>query len=212
MAYGAKDFANEHDVSRETLNQFKHWHGLLLKWNARINLVSKSALEGFWHRHALDSWQLWACVPEGTEKIIDLGSGGGFPGLALAIGCKQAGHGNVTMVESAGKKVSFLRTVIRELDLPANVKSDRAERLPREIFDIVSARAFAPLPELLGYAENFWGPQTQALLLKGQTAQEEIDAARQKWTFEAEHTASRTDSDGVILNLKNLNQITENQG
>lgn len=209
MAYSAHDFADESDVSRETFEDFKQWHGLLQKWNAKINLVSKSAVADFWHRHALDSWQLWAHVPEDALDFIDLGSGGGFPGLAMAIGCKHAGRGHVTMVESAGKKVSFLRTVIRDLDLPAEVKSERAENFKAQAYDVLTARAFAPLPELLGYAENFWGQHTQALLLKGQGASEEIDAARKKWAFDVDMTESRTDPEAVILKVQNLNQAID---
>lgn len=204
MAYGAGDFAREPDVSRETFEDFQHWHSLLMRWNAKINLVSKSAIEHFWHRHALDSWQVWAHVPDSATRFIDLGSGGGFPGLALAIGCKHKAQGHVTLVESAGKKVSFLRTVIRELGLPAEVASQRAEVLPENVYDIVSARAFAPLPELLGYAERFWGAGTLGLFLKGQAVQEEIDAARKTRAFDVHMIPSRTDPDGVIVKLRTL--------
>ena len=84
-------------------------------------------MDDFWRRHALDSWQIWPHIPETASKFIDLGSGAGFPGLAMAIGCKAREQGDVTLVESAGKKTTFLRTVIRELSLPAFTSSERAE-------------------------------------------------------------------------------------
>lgn len=183
---------------------FLAWKELLERWNERINLVSRSAMADFWGRHALDSWQLWPLVPETTETLLDLGSGAGFPGIAMAIGCKRAGRGHVTLVESAGKKANFLRTVIRELDLPATVWADRAETFPPQTFDIITARAFAPLPRLLTYAQPFWGEGTQALLLKGQNAQEELTAASESWTYHVEELKSQTDPDGVILKIRDL--------
>lgn len=183
---------------------FLAWKELLERWNERINLVSRAAMADFWGRHALDSWQLWPLVPETTETLLDLGSGAGFPGIAMAIGCKRAGRGQVTLVESAGKKANFLRTVIRELDLPATVWADRAENLPPQSFDIITARAFAPLPRLLTYAQPFWGEGTQALLLKGQNAHEELTAASESWTYHVEELKSQTDPDGLILKIRDL--------
>jgi len=84
-------------------------------------------------------------VPETAEKFIDLGSGAGFPGLSMAMGCKARGRGDVTLVESAGKKTTFLRTAIREIGLPATATSERAESIEPQTFDIITARAFAPL-------------------------------------------------------------------
>ena len=205
MAYTLTDFSEEKDITPEILEDFKGWYQRLMSWNRHINLVSKSALDEFWLRHALDSWQVTRHVPAEAKTIIDLGSGGGFPGLALAIAAKHNGHGQqVTLVESAGKKVNFLRTVIRELSLPATVKAVRVESLPPQNFDVISARAFAPLPELLAYANPFWGEGTTALLLKGQSAEEEMETARAKWTFSAETIASVSAQDGVLIKLHNL--------
>ncbi|NNE58942.1 MAG: 16S rRNA (guanine(527)-N(7))-methyltransferase RsmG [Hellea sp.] len=186
------------------LQDFKHWQSLLVKWNARINLVSDAAMADFWGRHALDSWQLWDFVPKTAQTMLDLGSGAGFPGIAMAIGCKSRGSGTVVMVESAGKKANFLRTIIRELDLPAKVWADRVEKLTAASFDLITARAFAPLPKLLNYAQPFWGEGTTALLLKGQTAKEELTAAAKLWNYDVESFPSRSDESGVILKLQHL--------
>ena len=204
MAYSFEDFARESDVSRETLADYQAWHALLLKWNLKINLVSPTALGDFWRRHALDSWQIWPHVPEKTNKFIDLGSGAGFPGLAMAIGCKAKGQGDVTLVESAGKKTTFLRTVIRELDLPAFATSERAETIEPTPHNIITARAFAPLPRLFSYAQPFWGEETIGLFLKGEAVSEELTEASKEWTYNVETIPSRSDSTGFLLKITEL--------
>jgi len=204
VAYSFEDFARDGNVSRETLADYQCWHELLVKWNKRINLVSPSALDDFWRRHALDSQQLWPFVPENAQKFIDLGSGAGFPGLAMAIGCKARGQGRVVLVESAGKKASFLKTVIRELELPAEAISKRAESLPAEPYDVITARAFAPLPRLLAYALPFWGEASVGLFLKGEAVDEELTQAQKTWTFAVESFPSRTNVTGQILKITGL--------
>ena len=204
MAYNFEDFARDSDVSRETLADYQAWHALLLKWNRKINLVSPTALGDFWRRHALDSWQIWPHIPETALKFIDLGSGAGFPGLAMAIGCKARGQGGVTLVESVGKKATFLRTVIRELGLPANASSDRAEMIESEAYDVITARAFAPLPRLFSYAQPFWGEGTIGLFLKGETAQEELTESSKEWTYNVEAIPSRSDVTGCLLKITEL--------
>ena len=203
--YSASDFANEHNVSRETFQSFEQWHALLLKWNRKINLVSNAALASYWRRHALDSWQITSLLRDTDSNILDLGSGAGFPGIAHAIFLKTENRtGQVTLVESAGKKANFLRTVIRELKLPATVWADRAENLPPMPYDVISARAFAPLPELLTYAQPFWGRDTQALFLKGEAAAEELTAAEKSWTYNVETRQSLSDEGGQVLTLTGL--------
>ena len=204
MAYNFEDFARDSDVSRETLADYQAWHALLLKWNRNINLVSPAAVGDFWRRHALDSWQIWPHIPEKASKFIDLGSGAGFPGLAMAIGCKARGQGGVTLVESAGKKTTFLRTVIRELDLPATATSERAEAIDPTPHDIITARAFAPLPRLFSYAQPFWGEGTIGLFLKGEAAQEELTQSAKKWTYNVETIPSRSDITGCLLKITEL--------
>lgn len=203
-AFSRQDFSNLSDVSRETFADFRAYEALLAKWNRKINLVSPAAAKDFWGRHALDSWQITHYLPTQFETCLDLGSGAGFPGIALAIHCKHAGQGNVTLVESAGKKANFLRAVIRDLKLPATVWADRAENLPSKPYDIISARAFAPLPRLLTYAHPFWGERTIALLLKGQGAAEELTQAAQTWIYQASTSESLSDSAGCVLQIRGL--------
>lgn len=197
-------FAARTDVSRETLSDYARWEALLTRWNRRINLVAPSSLADFWRRHALDSWQICAHIPETAEHIVDFGSGAGFPGLSAAIHCKQCGVGQVSLIESAGKKASFLKTVVRELELPARVLSQRIENLPSLGADVITARAFAPLPRLLDYARPHIHAQTKFILLKGANVKEEIKNACETWTFDVESVTSITDEDGVVLNLSNV--------
>ena len=202
------EFQKITNVSRETLQAFDTWKDLLERWNQRINLVSPNAVQDYWGRHALDSWQLWLHVPETADTFLDLGSGAGFPGLALGIGCHQRGRGQVTLVESAGKKANFLRTVARELGLPVTVWADRLENLAPKPYDVITARAFAPLPRLFTYAQPFWGRDTISLLLKGENVSEELTEAEKTWISNVESFPSESDSRGIILKVTGLSKKT----
>lgn len=204
MSFTKSDFAKLDSVSRETLGMFSQWEELLLRWNPRINLVAASTLKDFWTRHALDSWQLVEHMPETTSSVIDLGSGAGFPGLALAIGLKGKVGASVTLVESVGKKANFMRTVIRELDLPAKVINERVESMPPSSFDLISARAFAPLDKLFNYSNGFWNKNTVALFPKGRGFEKEITLAQARWGFDYAAIPSKTDLEAVILKISNL--------
>lgn len=203
-AYSAEDFRHEADVSRETFALFEQWHALLLKWNRAVNLVSPRDLEQFWQRHALDSWQLVERMPKRVMSAIDLGSGAGFPGIAVGIALKQRGEGRVLLVESAGKKANFLRTAAREMGLPVDVTDARAESLPEQGFDLVTARAFAPMPRLLGYAHPFWCERTVGLFLKGENVADEVAAASRDWSFTSRAHPSRSSPSGVVLEVREL--------
>jgi len=207
-AYTREDFAAESDVTPDILEMFDTWHKRLLKWNKAVNLVSPSALSGFWQRHALDSWQVAAHLPGGAIHIIDLGSGAGFPGIALGIELKRRGAGEILLVEAAGKKANFLRRVARDLDLPVAVTTERAEQLITRQYDVVSARAFAPLPRLLEYAAPFWEGATVGLLLKGEGVTAEIADAQQNWSFSTEIHKSRSSDTGKLLAIRGLARHT----
>ncbi len=197
-------FQEKTNVSRETFELYELWHTLLLKWNSRINLVGKSTLPEFWFRHALDSWQVTPFLDKQDRVILDFGSGGGFPGIALAIHLRHLSGANVTLAESAGKKASFLRTVSRELNLPIHVHGGRIEDLKPFKADVISARAFAPLPRLFDYAEPFLSENTKLLLLKGEAVDEELQSVNEAWTFEHETIESLSNETGCLLVIKAL--------
>ena len=203
-----EEFESTANVSRETGAAFDIWRKHLLKWSTHTNLVGRATLDDFWHRHAWDSYQLVDHLPEGTRKIIDLGSGAGFPGIALALSFRERGlDGHVSMVDSVKKKVDFLNEVIDLTGAPADAKPVRAESMdPSTQVDLVTARAFAPLNKLLGYAEPLLKNGAQGLFLKGRRYEEELTQARKHWTFEVEVIPSHT-SDGVILNMSEVQRV-----
>ena len=208
MSFTKADFAKATGLDEAVVEDYAHWGATLQKWNKRINLVAPSTLDDYWHRHAYDSWQIIPHVVDTVESVIDMGSGAGFPGIALAIEMKSRGHGHVTLVESAGKKVNFLRSVIRDLQLPATVLSERAESLTPQAFDLVSARAFAPLPKLLAYAHPFWAQHTRGLFLKGQGLAGELLEAQKDWAFSHRAHKSLTDDMASIVEITQLGRLS----
>lgn len=196
------------NVSRETSQRLKTYAELLRKWNRRINLVSSSTIETLWERHFADSAQLLTLAPHPVETWLDLGSGGGFPGLVIAVvGMDRASPGKVVLVESDIRKAAFLRTVIRETGIRARLIGDRIENLPPQDADVVSARALAPLPTLLGYAEPHLRPDGVALFPKGQGWKSEVEEARLTWNFDYEVARSKTNEDAVILSVSGVSRV-----
>ena len=133
-----------------------------------------------------------------------MGAGAGFPGLALAISLKSTPDAQVVLVEANGKKCNFLRTVIRELNLPAKAVQTRIENFDPQDFDVITARAFAALPKLLEYSLPFWVDKTTALLPKGENWQSEVDAAHKVFDMDLGTTPSQTNENAKILTIKNL--------
>lgn len=196
-------------VSRETLERFRAYADLLVKWNRAINLVSPNTLDDLWRRHFLDSAQLRAYLPTPPEAegrvILDLGSGAGFPGLVLAI----LGCGRVHLVEADQRKAAFLREALRVTGTAAELHVRRVEELPEMVVDVVTCRAFAPLPRILELGERFLRPSAgqnspAGLFLKGRRADEELTEAAKKWRLRAERFESETDPEASILRLRLL--------
>ena len=173
---------------------------LLRRWSARINLVGANTLQDLWRRHFLDSAQLFADIPPGTQSLIDLGSGAGFPGLVLAI----LGVCGVELIEADARKCAFLREAARLTAAPVVIRNARIEAVPPHIVDVVTARGCAPLDRLLVLAQPFIGPDTVCLFLKGEQAAQELTAASQAWTMDATCHDSRSDPRGVVLCLRRV--------
>jgi 16S rRNA (guanine527-N7)-methyltransferase len=200
--FGPQEFAAATGVSRETLARMKAYVGLLADWNARHNLVSKASLDEVWQRHVLDSAQLAPLIPPQARTLADLGSGAGFPGLVLAVllGDRVA----VTLFEATRKKADFLRAAAERLGLAVVVRNERIEEATRAVFDVLTARACAPLPELLEYAQHFAGPKTVCLFLKGQNVGVELTEARKSWRMKVREHPSLTHPFGVVLEIREL--------
>lgn len=191
----------------EVHHDLESFSALLLKWNAVQNLVSRETEKSVWERHIVDSLQVLPLVkrPLVGLKLMDIGSGGGLPAIPLAIALK--GHGaQSTLVEPIQKKVSFLRTAIRELGLLATVFGGRVEEIDsRETkVDVITSRALAELRVLCALVHPFFGPETVAILHKGKDYAVELAESRLAWDFDVVLTNSVTDDRGVLLRITNL--------
>lgn len=188
------------DVSRETTERLDSYVALLAKWNPAINLIAKSTMPELWIRHILDSTQLLEVAPENARHWADLGSGGGFPGLVVAIlASEKRPELRVTLVESDLRKAAFLNTVVREAGLGTCVCAERIESLPPLEADVLSARALAPLNKLLAYGARHLAEAGVAIFLKGAAHETEIAEALERWRFSVQKHPSRTDPEAVLL-------------
>lgn len=178
--------------------------GLCESWGAVSNLVSRADRERLWSRHIADSLQLVDVAGGRGRTWIDLGSGAGFPGLVVAIARAET---DMTLVESNKKKAAFLLRAAAACGAGARVEPRRAETLPARPFDVVSARALAPLHKLFNLSERFFGSNTVGLFPKGRDAATELDMARKDYRFDLETRPSRTDPGGVILIVANLVRV-----
>ncbi len=193
-------------VSRETEERLDRFVALLREWQAKTNLVAPSTLPNLWTRHIADSLQLLSLAP--SAKIwIDLGSGGGFPGVVLACALAETPGATVHLVERIAKKAAFLREAIRLTGAPGTVHladiGDTVERFAGPV-DCVTARAVAPLNQLIGFAEPLVRRGAKALFLKGQDVEAELTEATKYWKIEPKLHSSRTGGQGWIVELDRI--------
>lgn len=192
-------------VSRETFQDLEAFETMFQVWAKRINLTATSTLDGLWSRHVLDSAQLAPLAPAAL-RWLDLGSGGGFPGLVLGFLLKERPGGQIDLVESNRKKAGFLQAVVGQFSLPARV---HARRIGEEIKglqqpEVVTARALAPLPALLDLASPWLSSGATGLLHKGRDYDREIQESSLLWQYDLVEHRSRVDADSVILEISNL--------
>lgn len=196
-------FAAAFDVPRGTIDALARYQELLIEWQQRMNLVGPATLEDVWGRHFADSAQLVRYVPAG-KTWLDIGAGGGFPGLVLA----AMGWGRFVLVDSIAKKCRFLEAVHDALGLTnVTIRNARVELLPTLGVDIATARAAAPLEILFDWAIRHVRPGGTFLFPKGRRWSDEVDAARTKFLFDLETFPSMTDSDARILVAHNLKRL-----
>lgn len=195
------------DVSRETFDRLTHYVELVRKWNPRINLVSRRSLEEIWDRHIADSIQVFDLV-ETVDKWVDLGSGGGFPGMVCAILAREKMPStHFVCIESDQRKAAFLRTVARECDTHCQVIAQRIEQVAPQEADILSARALTDLTGLLGFAERHLKTGGTALFPKGEAWKKEVEDARKQWKFDLVPVTSLTEPQAVVLKLKGIARV-----
>lgn len=201
---GRDGFARLTNVSRETLDRLTLYVELLRSWNRRINLVGRTTIGDVWRRHILDSFQLFPLIPDGARTLVDLGSGAGLPGLVLAL----LGAPGVVLIESDLRKAAFLREAIRITQAPARLLAGRSDRIAPFPADVITARAVAPLPELLDIVYPFLGAHSICLFLKGRQVDEEVAAATRRWRMTLTRHPSAADPAGVILRLEGLARVS----
>lgn len=199
-----EEFAKAANVSRETLARLQKYDDLLLDWSSRHNLIARSTIEDRWRRHFLDSAQIFPLIPAEARRLVDIGSGAGFPGLVLA--AMGAGRGlQVTLVESIGKKAAFLSAAAAAMSLGnISVIPQRIENTTISKPDIITARALAPLEKLLAYAHEIAGKKTVCLFLKGQDVEDELTAAAKSWHTKVVRHPSVTSPESSVLAVSEI--------
>jgi len=196
------------DVSRETIERLKAYEALLRKWTQKINLVARSTLDDLWTRHFIDSAQIYSLAPHPVTHWADLGSGGGFPGLVIAImAMEHQSPARVTLVESDSRKCTFLRTVIRETGAPAKVVNARIEETSPLEADVISARALTDLNGLLEFSARHLRSGGTAIFPKGESWQKELAAAQRTWNFSHQLATSETETGPVILTITGVARV-----
>ncbi|MER9329293.1 16S rRNA (guanine(527)-N(7))-methyltransferase RsmG [Mesorhizobium sp. M0488] len=195
-------------VSRETFDRLVAFEEMFQKWNRSINLVAQSTAGDVWQRHILDSAQLARIEPTATIWV-DIGSGGGFPGLVMAFLLAERAGAAIDLVESNRKKASFLQAVIGQFGLPARVVARRIEDSHALVStpQIVTARALAPLSTLLDLAAPWLTSGARGLFHKGRDYRAEVQESVHRWSFDLVEHPSVTDASGVILELSNLRPV-----
>ena len=192
------------NVSRETEARLHDFVALVQKWNPVINLIARSSIPYIWSRHIEDSAQIVA-LANTSGPWIDIGSGGGFPGIVAAICLKEfAPSTSIALIESDVRKAAFLRQAAVTLKLNCEIHSSRIESLTLPQAAILSARALAPLPVLFQYAENLVKKDGVCLFMKGQTYHEELAAAQKSWSFGYDIVQSQTDRNAAVLRIRNI--------
>jgi 16S rRNA (guanine527-N7)-methyltransferase len=193
-------------VSRETAARLQRYVEMLLQWQAKTNLVAPSTLANLWTRHISDSLQLLALAPT-ARRWADLGSGGGFPGLVLACALADTPGAAVHLIERNAKKGAFLREALRVTNSPGTIHladiGDNVDRITGPV-DCVTARAVAPLHQLIGFAELLVQHGAKALFLKGQDVEAELTEATKYWNITPQLHSSRTGGHGWIVELDRI--------
>lgn len=196
------------NVSRETNERLQIYADLLRTWNPKINLVAPSTLDDLWSRHFTDSAQLLRLAPPAFDHWADLGSGGGFPGLVIAILLQESAEApQITLVESDARKSAFLRTVLHQTEVTASILTKRAEAVAPLKAAVVSARALAPLTKLLAFAHRHLASDGIALLPKGQNWEKELQEAQSAWQFSYRIDKSVLQENSVILSVTGVDRV-----
>ena len=198
-----KDILNNFSINNRQKILIEKYIKLLLNYNMHTNIVGKSTLIDPWSSHVLDSLQIAPFIKNKNSTILDMGTGAGLPGVMLAI----YGYKNITLVDSVGKKINFLKAVKTEVGLQICPILGRLENIKNLSFDIITSRALANLNKLFTYSQKFLKKNTVLIFLKGKTVNEEIEIAKKNWIFDFSKHQSISDSRGCLIIIKNLKKI-----
>ena len=196
------DVINRFELTKTQTKKIEKFISEMFEFNKHTNIVGKSTLENVWERHIADSLQLSQFISEKKSKVFDLGTGGGLPGVPLSV----LGYKNIFMVDSVGKKVDFVRSVVKLLSLSAKTQKKRIEKLDIGKADLIVSRALAPLNKLLFYSLLHSNKNTTSLFLKGRSVYNEIEMAKKNYHFNYEIFKSVSSEEGCVLKIKNLNE------
>jgi 16S rRNA (guanine527-N7)-methyltransferase len=210
VSLAVPDVLAQLNVSRETVEALRSFESIVRRWSPTVNLVGKAGLKDLWERHILDSAQLFQLGAGRAGLWLDLGSGGGFPGIVIAVIAKDCRSDlTVRLVESDGRKAAFLREAARSLAVAVEVIHDRIEAVSPQRADVISARALAPLTGLLSFAERHIHPAGLALFSKGERYEEELLAAKVGWSFDVGVVPSKTQPTAAILMIGNIHRASQ---
>jgi 16S rRNA (guanine527-N7)-methyltransferase len=206
--------AETYSVSRESLDRLKAYVELLVKWQGHINLIGPATIDTIWTRHVADSLQLLPLIGPRAGRLVDLGSGAGFPGLVLAIMLGGRPGNDIHLIESNGKKAAFLRQAARITDSFARIHHGRIEQMDLRtiggVADIVTARAVAGLGQLVTLAAPLADRHTRALFHKGQDVDRELTETTKSWRITATTHPSRVDPSGCIVEIRGFERAERN--
>ena len=186
----------------ETQQKLDSYESLLLNWNKKINLIGYETRKNIWERHFLDSAQLFYYIPKGVKKILDIGSGAGFPGLILSV----LGVKGIILLDKSSKKCIFLKELSRSLNISIKIECFSVEKFFHSTVDVIVSRAFSSLSKLLNVSYPFLFSKTLVLCMKGKNYYKELEDARKKWTFYVKLLASQTNCYSKIIQLHSINK------
>ena len=199
-------FSRYYQVSRETIESLKYFESIVIKSNKTLNLIGKSTIDQFWHRHILDSYQVIDFIDKNDENLIDLGSGAGFPGIIIAIAAKERKMPiKICLVEKSKKKIKFLKESIKKLKLDVEIKCINIFEIDKKLNGgIFIARAFKPLPIILKLIHNNILNYKKFFVFLGKTGSNELLQASKIWDIEYKQRMSVTSTDSIILEINKL--------
>ena len=201
-------FSSFYSVSRETIEILKKYEEMLIKENEKLNLIGKSTINSIWERHFMDSCQVIDFIDKNDKSLIDIGSGAGFPGLAIAIIARERNMSLKTrLIDKSPKKVKFLKKISKELNLNVDVVSANIfAEIDKARGDVIVARAFKPLKIILELIHKIDESWKKTFVFLGKSGHEELHHASKIWDLKYKQRVSVTSNDSIVIEVNKLNR------